>query len=703
MLIKQEPKEVEKKEEKEKKGAKDKGKDLFSLNKKRERKKKESQKIDRYLINSCDSNKSNYSCCYLNNECFVKNISICKKCMFSYFEFKNVTKVIYMRHGARTPKKKIKNIWPFKEGKGDLTFLGFQQSIKVGEYLRKYYYTFNKLNKKYNKRERGLRINNKEKGYIKKNKCDVKKCKTLYKNKYNNNNNNNNYVINEKYNGSNKNDYVKNNTYDNKGYSYLYDLSTSFNELENRKRKLHKFPYLRDFIYYEKYFLKINKRSNKHQRKVFIKIKRRRRNNILKIWIHQHLINKMKKIKNKNMNNYNKCYIKFSSIRKRGYHKMENIECNNKNNDDDNNDDNNNNNDDNNNNNNDDNNNDDNNNDNNNNNDDNNNNNNDDDNNYYYYNYNNDETPFNNKSFNYADMLKYTKYYYKNILKDKKNIYTNNKKKELFFPLMEHLYMYKKKLLINKMKEKNIKKKKKKYDKIIKLINKYLCIKTTNSERCKLTAYGIICGILGISEYIYFFFFILFFKSNYDKTNDNNIDTYTKRKEKKKCLNKRSKCFQNWILNRDITSGQYNCIDKNTAPVKNYIIGENLCGENGCGKNGCGDILRGDILCGDILRGDNNSIPLFRSNRIFCKQSKITFCDELYIYFNKILKRLQSLDDMYKINHEVKMFGNDKDVLNNSYKKCYDKNDYGSYPSYNKYSNDYKSHYVIKKMKNARK
>ncbi|SOV73699.1 conserved Plasmodium protein, unknown function [Plasmodium sp. gorilla clade G3] len=801
MLIKQEPKEVEKKEEKEKKGAKDKRKDFFSLNKKREgekkkKKKKKKTKKDKYIFNK----KSDYSCYYLNNECFVKNLSICKKCMFSYFEFKNVTQVIYMRHGARTPKKKIRNIWPFQEGKGDLTFLGFQQSIRVGEYLRKYYYTLSKLNKKYNKRERGLRINNREKCYIKNNKCGVKKCKTIYKN--NNNNNNNNYyyyyVINEKYNVSNKKDYVKNIPYDNKGYSYLNDFSISFNELEYRRRNLHKFPYLRVFIKYEKYFLKINKNS-KHQRKVFIKIKRRRRNNILKIWIHQHLINKMKKIKNKNMNNYNKCHIKFSSIGKRGYHKMENIECynnddknnddNNNNNDDKNNDYNNNNNDDNNNNNDDNNNNnDDKNNDYNNNNndvdnDDNNNNNdvdnNDNNNNYYYY--YKDGPPFNNKSFNYADMLKYIKYYYKNILKDKKNIYTNNKKKELLFPLMEDLYMYKKKLLINKMKEKNIKKKKKKYDKIIKLINKYLCIKTTNSERCKLTAYGIICGILGISEYIYFFFFILFFKSNYNKTNHNNIDSYIKKK-KKNWLNKRSKCFHHSIFNRFITSGQYNCTDKKDTPVKNYIIGEKICddiisddikcgdtkcgdtkcGDTKCGDTKCGDIKCGDIKCGDIKCGDikcgdikcghikcgdikcgdikygdikygdikygdikygdikygdikygdikygdikcgdNNAFHLFKSNKIFCIQSKIKFCDELYIYFNKIFKKLQSLDDIYKINHDFKMFAKDKDVLNNSYKICYDKNKYISYANYNKYWNDYISPSMLKKMKSVK-
>ncbi|SCO71106.1 conserved Plasmodium protein, unknown function [Plasmodium vivax] len=100
--------------------------------------------------NSCDSARSDYSCRYLNADSYGKNVSLCRKCLFTYFKFNSVTNVIYMRHGARTPKKKIQNIWPFKEGKGDLTFLGFQQSIKIGKYLRKYYYSMRKLNSIYN-------------------------------------------------------------------------------------------------------------------------------------------------------------------------------------------------------------------------------------------------------------------------------------------------------------------------------------------------------------------------------------------------------------------------------------------------------------------------------------------------------------------------------------------------------------------------
>ncbi|KJP86529.1 hypothetical protein AK88_03820 [Plasmodium fragile] len=106
-------------------------------------------------VNSCDSAKSDYSCQYLNADSYEKNVSLCRKCLFTYFEFNTVTNVIYMRHGARTPKKKIQNEWPFKEGKGDLTFLGFQQSVRIGKYLRKYYYTIRKLNSIYNNRRRG--------------------------------------------------------------------------------------------------------------------------------------------------------------------------------------------------------------------------------------------------------------------------------------------------------------------------------------------------------------------------------------------------------------------------------------------------------------------------------------------------------------------------------------------------------------------
>ncbi|EUD66827.1 hypothetical protein C922_02812 [Plasmodium inui San Antonio 1] len=101
-------------------------------------------------VNSCDSAKSDYSCRYLNADSYGKNVSLCTKCLFTYFEFNSVMNVIYMRHGARTPKKKIQNVWPFKEGKGDLTFLGFQQSVKIGKYLRKYYYSMRKLNSIYN-------------------------------------------------------------------------------------------------------------------------------------------------------------------------------------------------------------------------------------------------------------------------------------------------------------------------------------------------------------------------------------------------------------------------------------------------------------------------------------------------------------------------------------------------------------------------
>ncbi|ANQ06473.1 Uncharacterized protein PCOAH_00008650 [Plasmodium coatneyi] len=101
-------------------------------------------------VNSCDSAQSDYSCQYLNADSYEKNVSLCRKCLFTYFEFNNVANVIYMRHGARTPKKKIQNVWPFKEGKGDLTFLGFQQSVRIGKYLRKYYYSMRKLNSIYN-------------------------------------------------------------------------------------------------------------------------------------------------------------------------------------------------------------------------------------------------------------------------------------------------------------------------------------------------------------------------------------------------------------------------------------------------------------------------------------------------------------------------------------------------------------------------
>ncbi|CXH93418.1 conserved Plasmodium protein, unknown function [Plasmodium berghei] len=88
--------------------------------------------------------------CYFDN--FPKKLLICRKCVFAYFEVNVVANIIFMRHGARTPKKKIKNIWPFVEKKGDLTFLGFEQSIKIGEYLREYYHSLKKLNKKYNKK-----------------------------------------------------------------------------------------------------------------------------------------------------------------------------------------------------------------------------------------------------------------------------------------------------------------------------------------------------------------------------------------------------------------------------------------------------------------------------------------------------------------------------------------------------------------------
>ncbi|KEG00454.1 conserved Plasmodium protein, unknown function [Plasmodium vinckei vinckei] len=94
---------------------------------------------------------------YFNFDKFPKNVLICRKCVFSYFEVNVVANIIYMRHGARAPKKKIKNIWPFVEDKGDLTFLGFEQSIRIGKYLRKYYYSLNKLNKKYNKKYRHIR------------------------------------------------------------------------------------------------------------------------------------------------------------------------------------------------------------------------------------------------------------------------------------------------------------------------------------------------------------------------------------------------------------------------------------------------------------------------------------------------------------------------------------------------------------------
>ncbi|EAA21484.1 phosphatase-related [Plasmodium yoelii yoelii] len=233
---------------------------------------------------------------YFNFYNFPKKLLICRKCIFTHFEINVVANIIFMRHGARTPKKKIKNIWPFVEKKGDLTYLGFEQSIKIGEYLREHYHSLKKLNKRLNKR---------------------------------------------------------------------------LNKKHNKKRCRH----VGD-------------------------------DNVFKFfeWNEEHPI--------KEMLNYFICVKKMNST----------------------------------------------------------------------------ERP----------------------------LFMNDRIIEncLFLNYINYFYFHKKHLVKKKIKNYDIKKKKKKYDKFIKLINKYLSIRTTNSERCKLTAYAIICGILGINKNIYISFFLLKYINN---------------------------------------------------------------------------------------------------------------------------------------------------------------------------------------------
>ncbi|CRG98792.1 conserved Plasmodium protein, unknown function [Plasmodium relictum] len=349
---------------------------FFSFN---EKKKRNVKKSSASSINSCDSTKSNYSSCYLNAECFLKNITICKKCIFSYFDFENVTKVIYMRHGARTPKKKIRNIWPFIEGKGDLTFLGFQQSIKIGKYLRKYYYSLRKLNRKYN-------------------------------NKYNKNKN----------------------------------LITSLNKW-----------------IYKNNFLKLIKEKKKINFLIKINQNKKRRKKIFKILIHKNYFFNYKKSSYSCINNIDKQIKLKNVIEQKSKQRNSN---------------------------------------------------------FYKNNYTNF---YKKKKINNNDNDKFLEkiiFYYENILTNN-NIFNNSKEKENFLDIIKNMYLSKKSFLNNVLRKCKIDIEKKKYDKIIKLINKYLCIKTTNSERCKLTAYAIICGILGISKKMFFFFFLLSFDNDYEYSN----------------------------------------------------------------------------------------------------------------------------------------------------------------------------------------
>ncbi|SCL97540.1 conserved Plasmodium protein, unknown function [Plasmodium chabaudi chabaudi] len=139
-----------------KKNENEKETNIFFYNKLRKRKKKLKPSLC-CSFKLYNSRRNNYLCSHFKFDKFLKDVLICRKCVFSYFEVNVVANIIYMRHGARAPKKKIKNVWPFVEEKGSLTFLGFEQSIKIGKYLRKYYYSLNKLNKKYNKKYKHIR------------------------------------------------------------------------------------------------------------------------------------------------------------------------------------------------------------------------------------------------------------------------------------------------------------------------------------------------------------------------------------------------------------------------------------------------------------------------------------------------------------------------------------------------------------------